>query len=185
VIQVDLPMAFGAGALLANAARRQLVAEKPSLYGRALSKVMAFHALTFLWPPLYLLVFYFGFETSHMWWHGDSVLDYPWLLPAFFIALWGANIGGFAFGASLVRQGRAAVTWWVWGAAVVFTVGWIVLQPDRTMTLGTYRDWQAGTAPWARTDPSFMYFVSFVMAFFTIALVYVYRSLWRDGESLS
>jgi len=185
MIQVDLPMAFGTGTLLANAARRQLSTGQSAHYFQALSKVVIFHSLTFLWPPLYLLVFYFGFETSHMWWHGDSVLEYPWLLPAFFLALFMASIGGFAVGARLVRQGREKMTWAIWGAAVLFTTGWIVLQPSRAMTLGTYADWQAGTAPWASTDASFMTFVIFVMGLFTAGLIYVYRLLWRDGGAPS
>lgn len=181
MIQVDLPVAFGVGSLMAHAAQRQIASGQPAAIARAFNKVVLFHSVAFMWPPLYLLVFYFGFETSHMWWHGDSVLDYPWLLPVFFLALFGANIAGFKLGARFVRAGHAGRALAVFGATSVFCTAWILLQPDRTMTLGTYRDWQAGTAPPASSDPAFMAFVWIVIVGYSAGAWLLYRALRRDA----
>lgn len=184
MIQVDLPVAFGMGSLMAHAAQRQIASAQPAAEAKAFTKVILFHSVAFMWPPLYLLVFYFGFETSHMWWHADSVLAYPWLLPAFFLALFGANIAGYALGARFVRAGRAGLALVVFGATTVFCTAWIFLQPDRTMTLGTYRDWQAGTAPAASSDPAFMTFVTVLIVGYSAGAWLLYRSLRRDGARL-
>jgi len=185
MIQVDLPVALGVGSLMAHAAQRQIASRQPAAINRAFAKVLIFHSVAFMWPPMYLLVFYFGFETSHMWWHGDSVLAYPWLLPAFFLALFAANVVGFGIGARFVTAGRATWALLLWVAMVAFTIGWIFLLPDRTMTLGTYRDWQAGVAPPGSSDPSFMTFVTVVMVGYSDGALLVYRSLRRDGAKLS
>ncbi len=181
MIQVDLPVAFGMGSLMAHAAQRQIAAGKPEPIARAFYNNMLFHSVAFMWPPLYLLVFYFGFETSHMWWTADSVLSYPWLLPAFFLALFYANIAGFKLGAHFVRAGHAGRALAVFAATTVWCTGWIFLQPDRTMTLGTYRDWQAGTAPPASSDPSFMTFVTMLIVGYSVGAALLYRSLRRDA----
>ena len=184
MIQVDIPMAFGVGSLMAHAAQKQLLTRKPDLEMQALAKVMIFHVIAFMWPPVYLLVYYFGFETSHMWWHQDSVLAYPWLFPAFFLVLFVANYFGFKLGGRFVRSGNAKRALMVFGAAVLFTTLWIVLQPDRTMTLGTYRDWQNGTAPAASSDTGFMIFVTIIIVGYTAGVWLVCRSLKRDGEQV-
>ena len=181
MIQVDLPVALGAGSLMAHAARRQIESGQAAAVNSAFTKSLIFHCIAFMWPPMYLLVFYFGFETSHMWWTADSVHAYPWLLPAFFLALFAANIAGFGLGARFVRAGRASYAFLLFLATTAFTTGWILLLPDRTMTLGTYRDWQAGTAPPGSSNPSFMVFVTVVMVGYSAGAWLVYRSLRRDG----
>ena len=177
-------MAFGVGSLMAHAAQKQLATRKAADVTRAFAKVLIFHSVAFMWPPIYLLVFYFGFETSHMWWHADSVTAYPYLLPAFFLALFAANILGWGVGARFVRAGQASRAFLVFVAAVVFTMAWIVFLPDRTMTLGTYSDWQAGTAPPASSDPSFMAFVTVVIVGYSAGAWALYRSLRRDGAAI-
>jgi hypothetical protein len=181
MIQVDLPVALGVGSLMAHAAQRQILSKQPAALNDAFAKVVIFHFVAFSWPPMYLLVFYFGFETSHMWWHEDSVLAYPWLLPVFYLALFLANLAGFAIGAKLVSAGRATWALLLWLATVLFTVGWVLLLPDRTMTIGTYRDWQAGIAPPGSSDPTFLWFVIVVMVGYSAGVWLVYRSLRRDG----
>ena len=166
---------------MAHAAQRQIASGQPAAMARALIKVVLFHCVAFMWPPLYLLVFYFGFETSHMWWTADSVLAYPWLLPAFFLALFSANIAGYELGARFVRAGHAGRALAVFGATSVFCGAWIFLQPDRTLTLGTYRDWQAGIAPPASSDQAFMTFVMVLIVGYSAGAWMLYRSLRRDG----
>jgi len=181
VIQVDLPVAFGVGSLMAHAARTQIASGQPAAVASAFNKVLVFHSVAFMWPPLYLLVFYFGFETSHMWWHADSVLAYPWLLPAFSLALFGTHVAGFQLGARFVRAGQASRALMVFGATSVFCAAWIFLQRDRTLTLGTYADWQAGIAPPASSDAAFLAFVWVLMVGYSAGAWMLYRSLRRDG----
>jgi hypothetical protein len=181
MIQVDLPVAFGMGSLMAHAAQRQIASGEAGAIARAFNKVLLFHSVAFMWPPLYLMVFYFGFETSHMWWHADSVMAYPWLLPAFFLALLGVHIAGFKLGAKFIRAGHASRALMVFGATSVFCVAWIMLQRDRTLTLGTYQDWLAGTAPAASTDSGFMAFVIALIVGYSAGAWMVYRSLRRES----
>ena len=82
MVQIDIPMAFGLGSFFAGAARDKIAAGDATACWRALAKSLVFQCLFVFWLPLYLLVNYFGFQTTHMWWHGDSLADYPWLLPA-------------------------------------------------------------------------------------------------------
>ena len=80
MVQIDVPIVFGLGCLFADAARRGLQSEEPQrrkeAFYRGLSANLVFLTLCVSWLPVYLLVFHFGFETSHMWWHRDSLRDY-------------------------------------------------------------------------------------------------------------
>ena len=181
MIQIDLPVAVGVGSLMAHAAQRQIAASVPRLPKGVLTRVIAFHCIAFAWPPMYLLIYYFGFETSHMWWHADTMWSYPWLPPTFFVALIAANIAGFALGARFVRAGKPSRALLVFAATSVFATAWVLSMPDRTMTLGTYSDWKAGIAPAASTDSTFMTFVTVVMVGYTFGATLLYRSLKRDG----
>ena len=143
MIQVDLPVAFGSGTLLAAALEHHTDARTwPYLYQRALAKNLIFQTLFALWLPVYLLVNYFGFQTSHMFWHGESLTDYPALLPVFLILYFVANIAGFQTGAWLVLQGRARLARLIFVAAFTYFALWMAFQPYRTLSLGTFDEWQ-------------------------------------------
>ena len=186
MIQVDIPIAFGAGSLLAHASQRQLLyADKHNgPIAKALMLVIIFHTMFFLWPPLYLLVYYFGFETSHMWFHGDSIMSYPWLFPVVFLVLYLMKIFGFIAGSYCVRHGRPKYALVIYVAAVAFCLGWIFLMPDRTMTIGTYAQWKAGTAPWGNSDPAFMRFVYGLIISYTLGMIWVYRAIRKAGLAI-
>ena len=82
MIQVDLPVAFGSGTLLASALEHHTGERTwPYLYQRGLARNLIFQTLFARWLPAYLLVNYFGFQTSHMFWHAESLTDYRALLP--------------------------------------------------------------------------------------------------------
>jgi hypothetical protein len=185
MIQIDLPVAVGVGSLMAHAAQQQIVSRKPGALKSVLTKVIGFHCIAFAWPPMYLLIYYFGFETSHMWWHHDTMWSYPWLPPSFFVALIAANIGGFFLGVRFVRAGHPGRALALFFATVAFATGFVLSMPDRTMTLGTYKDWAAGTAPPASSDPTFMTFVTVVMVGYTAGAWLVCRWLKREGAYLT
>ena len=56
--------------------------------------------------------------------------------------------------------------------------------PDRTMTIGTYAQWKAGTAPWGSSDPAFMRFVYGLIISYTLGLIWVYRAIRKAGLAI-
>src|SRR3954471_13722425 len=112
MVQIDIPVAFGTGSLFAAAVQKGLRSEKSAyFYQRGLTANLIFQLLLVVWLPVYLLIAHFGFQTSHMWWKGGSITEYPWLLPAFLTAYFLACLAGFHSGARLVQKGRRAAPW--------------------------------------------------------------------------
>ena len=148
MVQIDIPVAFGTASLFAAAVEQGLRSERRRyFYQRALAASLIFQLLLVVWLPVYLLIAHFGFQTSHMWWTGDSITDYPWLLPAFLTAYFVACIGGFHVGSLLVRQGRTRAVWMLFIGGFAFFGAWMAFQPYRTLTLGSYGEWQARDRP--------------------------------------
>jgi uncharacterized membrane protein YfcA len=186
MIQVDLPVAFGSGTLIAAALEgRSGVRSWPYLYQRALAWNLIFQTLFALWLPVYLLVNYFGFQTSHMFWHGASLTDYPALLPVFLILYFATNIAGFQTGAWLVRHGRARLARLIFVAAFTYFALWMAFQPSRTLTLGSFEEWQSGKAPWIWTNTWFMSVLGVGALVFFIGITAIYRSLKREAAAAS
>jgi len=186
MIQVDLPVAFGSGSLLAAALEQRTGARAwPYLYQRALAKNLIFQTLFALWLPVYLLVNYFGFQTSHMFWHAESLTDYPALLPVFLILYFVANIAGFRAGAWLVLHGRARLARLIFVAAFTYFALWMAFQPYRTLSLGTFDAWRSGTAQWIWTDTWFMSVLAVGALVFFVGIAVIYRSLKREALEAS
>jgi len=184
VLQVDLPVSFGSASLLAAALERGRGSDRwASLYQRGLATSLIFQVLFAVWLPVYLLVRYFGFQTSHMWWRGDSITDYPTLLPAFLVLYFLANLAGFHTGAWLVGRGRARTARGIFVGSFVYFAAWMALQPYRTLSLGTFQQWQAGTAPWVWTDPQFMGVLATGMVVFFAVIAWCYRALQRAAST--
>ena len=185
MVQIDIPVAFGTGSVFAAAVQNGLRSEKYSyFYQRGLAANLVFQLLLVVWLPVYLLIAHFGFQTSHMWWTGESITDYPWLLPVFLVAYFVANIGGFHVGARCVRQGRTRLPWLLFAGGFAFFGAWMAFQPYRTLTLGTYSEWEAGTAPWIWTNLGFVALLTGAMVVFFVALSVVYRRLAREAAAL-
>jgi hypothetical protein len=184
MIQVDLPFTFGTASLMAAAVERGLRSPKARYFhARALSLNLAFQGIFVIWLPVFFLVNEFGLQTSHMWFHGDSLSEYRWLLPVFISLYFATNVAGFQVGAWLSASGRAGTAKAIFWAGTVFTFAWMAVQPYRTLSLGTYAEWQAGTAPWLWTDPvlTTAVVVEFVGVF---AGIYVmYRWLTREAAT--
>lgn len=186
MVQIDIPVAFGTGSLFAAAVEQGLRSERANyFYQRALAANLLFQLFLVVWLPVYLLIAHFGFQTSHMWWTGDSITEYPALLPAFVTLYFVANVAGFHLGTHLVKRGRTRAVWMLFAGGFAFFGAWMAVQPYRTLTLGTYRDWQAGTAPWIWTDTSFVALLFGAMVTFFIALAWVYRGLQSEARSAS
>ena len=183
MVQIDIPVAFGTGGVFAAAVQQGLRSEQaPYFYLRGLAANLLFQILLVVWLPVYLLIAHFGFQTSHMWWTGSSITEYPWLLPLFLAAYFVANVAGFHVGARLVQRGRARTVWLIFAGGFAFFGAWMALQPYRTLTLGTHAEWQAGTARWIWTDMGFVSLLTGDMIFFFIMLALVYRALQREAS---
>jgi hypothetical protein len=186
MVQVDIPFCFGVGALMARAVEDGLRSERRTyFYLRGLSANLILQTLFTLWLPVYLLVSHFGFQTSHMWWHGDALSDHPTLLPAFVIAYFAASLSGYHTGAWLVVRGRSRAALGVFLAGCAFFVGWIATQPHRTLTLGTYRDWIDGRAVWIWHDQRFMMLLGSAFVLFVVALRMFYAAVQKEAREAS
>jgi hypothetical protein len=182
MVQIDIPVAFGTGGVFAAAVAQGLRSDRAAyFYQRALAANLLFQLLLVVWLPVYLLIAHFGFQTSHMWWTADSITAYPWLLPVFLAAYFLANVGGFHLGVRLVRQGRTRAVWLLFAGGFAFFGAWMALQPYRTLSLGTYAEWEAGAARWVWTEPRFLALLGGAMIVFFAALHVVYRALEREA----
>ena len=186
MVQIDIPVAFGTGSLFAAAVERGLRSEQHAyFYQRALSASLVFQLLLVVWLPVYLLINHFGFQTSHMWWRAGSITEYPWFLPVFLVVYFMANIAGFHLGARLVRGGFTRAPWLLFAGGFAFFGAWMAVQPYRTLTLGTYAEWEARAARWIWTDPGFVGLLMAAMVIFFVALHIVFRALEREARTLT
>jgi hypothetical protein len=184
MVQIDVPIAFGVGSLLADAAHKQLRAGGPEYYYRALAQNNIYQAFFFSWIPVYFLLNYFGWETTHMWWHADSISAYPFYVPIFLVVFFAAANGGFLLGSRLVRAGRLTANRIVYLGILAYSAIWIFAQVNRTFKLGTYRDWVEGRAPWFYEDRTFLFMLVFTLVVFGGGLLAFFVSLRREGRHL-
>jgi hypothetical protein len=184
MIQIDVPIAFGAGSLFADAASRQLSTGRPEYYFRAFSRNNLFQTFFFSWIPVYFLLNYFGWETTHMWWHAESVAAYPFYIPIFLVVFFAAANLGFLLGYALVKRGRLWTNRAVYLGILAYSGVWIFGQVGRTFRLGTYGEWQAGVAPWFYEDRTFLSMLIFTLLVWGIALVVFAVQLWNEGKHL-
>ena len=71
--------------------------------------------------------------------------------------------------------------WLLFVGGFAFFGAWMAFQPYRTLTLGTYAEWEAETARWIWTDPGFVALLTGAMVVFFVALRIVYRALQREA----
>jgi hypothetical protein len=184
MVQIDVPVAFGIGSLFADAANRQLGLGRAEYYYRAFSRNNLFQIFFFSWIPVYFLLNYFGWETTHMWWRADSVTVYPYYLPVFLAVFFAAANLGFVLGARLVSRGRLWTNRALYLGILVYAAAWIFGQLNRSARLGTFRDWQAGAAPWFYQDRTFLSMLVFTLVVWGIALAAFAIQLRQEGKHL-
>ncbi|MGA2738273.1 MAG: hypothetical protein ABSG65_12600 [Bryobacteraceae bacterium] len=184
MVQIDVPIALGVGSIFADAANRQLRSGRAEYRFRAFSKNILFQSFFFSWIPVYFLCNYFGWETTHMWWHAGSVSDYPYYLAIFLLLFFAAGVSGFVIGAALVAKGRLWGNRAVYIGVFVYAGIWIFGQTNSTFKLGTYQEWIEGKAPWFYTDPTFFRMLALTVAIWAIGLAVFARQLWSEGQHL-
>lgn len=185
MVQVDVPAAFGVGCVFADAARRQLQAGEPHALFRVWVQHNVYQTFFFAWIPIYFLANYFGWETTHMWWHRDSVADYPLYLPLFLLVFFLAANSGFLLGVALVRARRIKLVRGIYLGILTASAIWILAQLHNTAKLGSYAQWRAGQAPWFWQDKRFLFMLIFVMILWMSGLGGFYVKLYREGKRAS
>jgi len=185
MVQIDIPAAFGASCFLADMANRQLRLGRAEYYFHTFACTAVFQAFCFSWIPLYFLVNFFGWETTHMWWHADSVTAYPFFIPVFVLIFWLAAGLGFLTGTRLARKGRIWTNRGIWMGLGLYCLLWIFVQPDRSMRLGTYAEWEAGAAPWFYENTTFLTMFIISMVVWLAGIVYFATVLRGYGRHLA
>lgn len=154
MIQVDVPLAAAMASAAAGAARVQLRSGTREDYLHAWLATNLFLMFGFSWIPLFFLVRYFGWETTHMWWTSPGVSDHPWVIPSALVLLFACGNVGFLLGARLVRAGRDVANRVFYLGVLAASLAWMIGFYPRTLKLGSAATWQ--TAPWCYDDPAFV-----------------------------
>jgi hypothetical protein len=185
MVQIDIPIAFAAGQMLAHAAQRQLSTGRPEHYYRVLSIVNIFTGLFFAPIPIYFLVDYFEWETTYM---VDPERATRFFIPiVLFVLVLAANLG-FWLSNWLIRKGRAGIGrgiyWLIW----LYSLGWIFGNWPRSTRIGTYAQYH--TAPetmiriWEVSKDPFFWILIVTLVIFAVPLLLWMRTLSREGRSM-
>jgi hypothetical protein len=184
MVQIDVPVAFAIGSIFADAAHKQLQTGRPEYYYQTLLRNNIYQIFFFSWIPLYFLLNYFGWETTHMWWHADSVTAYPYYIPIFIVVFFLAANGGFLVGYWLVKNGHLLANRTIYIIIFIYSAIWIFGQIDRTFHLGSYAEWKSGTALWFYQDRTFLFMIIFTLVVWRVALLIFFFKLRREGKHL-
>jgi uncharacterized membrane protein len=184
MVQIDVPIALGIGSLFADAAHKQLQIGRAEYYFRTFAANNIFQIFFFSWIPVYFLMNYFGWETTHMWWEADTVDAYPYYMPVFLVVFFAAANLGFLLGNRLVRAGKLWANRAVYLGILAYSAIWILAQVDRTFKLGTYSDWVVGNAPWFYQDRTFLFMLAFTVVVWAGALAHFTLRLRAEGRHL-
>ncbi|HTV53722.1 MAG TPA: hypothetical protein VMI06_02285, partial [Terriglobia bacterium] len=134
--------------------------------------------------PLYFLLNYFGWETTHMWWNADSVLAYPYFVPILVVVFFGVANLGFVLGKVLVSKNHLWTNRFVYLGISVYALIWVFGQTSRTFHLGNHTQWEQGIRPYFYQDHTFLWMFIFSMVVWLVGLAGFALSLWRGGRSL-
>jgi hypothetical protein len=184
MVQIDVPIAFAIGSFFADGASKQLRFGRPEYYYRAMWKNNIYQIFFFSWIPLYFLLNYFGWETTHMWWDADSVDAYPYFVPIFMVVFFAAGNAGFLLGKSLVSGAHLIANRAVYLGIVAYALVWVFAQTRRTFRLGNHTQFEQGNSPLFYQDPTFLRMFIFTMVVWGVGLAIFFLSLWRAGKHL-
>jgi hypothetical protein len=184
MVQIDVPVAFGIGSLFADAAAKQLRFGRPEYYYRAIWKHNIFQIFFFSWVPLYFLMNYFGWETTHMWWKADSIDAYPYFVPIFVVVFFGAANAGFLLGRRLVIRGHLVLNRFVYLGTGLYALIWTFAQTHRTFRLGTYAQFERGQSPLFYQDCTFLRMLVFTLVVWAGGIAVFAIGLWLEGKHL-
>jgi hypothetical protein len=183
VVQIDIPIAFAVGQMLADAASRQLSTGRPEPYYRALAMTNIFMGLFFAPIPIYFLVDYFGWETTYMC---DPTRVTRFFVPLVLFALFLAANLGFWLSNALIRKGRAGIGRMIYVLIWLYSFGWIFGNWPRSTRIGTYAQYHTArdtmTRIWEVSKDPFFFILIATLVIFAVPLVLFMRQL-RHQES--
>ena len=184
MVQIDIPIAFAVGQMLADAANRQLTTGRPEPYYRTLAWANIFTGLFFAPIPIYFLVDYFGWETTYMV-NPERATRFFVPIVLFFLFL-AANLG-FLLSNWLIRKGRATVGRIIYILIWVYALAWIVGNWPRSTRIGTYAQYQTARDTMARAweisrDPFLFILIATLVIFFVPLVLFIMR-LRREASS--
>lgn len=183
MVQVDVPMAFAVGAYFAEVAGKKLQDGDPAARRLLHLRNNLFQIFFFGWIPVYFLVNNFGWETTHMWWHEESVASYPLYVAVFIVVFFAAANLGAILGAKLVSSGQRQANRVAFILPVVFSAIWIFAQTPSTLRLGSYAEWKTGNAPWFYEDKMFLFMIIFTLILWAGGLVAFTLMFRRDASA--
>jgi hypothetical protein len=184
MVQIDIPIAFAVGQMLADAASLQLKTGRPEPYYQTLAFTNIFTALFFAPIPVYFLIGYFGWETTYMV-DPDQVTRF--FIPiVLFIVILAANLG-FWLSNALIQKGRDRVGRMIYVLIWIYSLAWILGNWPRSTRIGTYAQYHTARDMMARAwevskDP-FLFILIVTLVIFAVPLVLFMRSLRRRGVS--
>ena len=184
MVQIDIPIAFAVGQMLADAANRQLSTGKPAARYRALALTNIFTGLFFAPIPIYFLVDYFGWETTYM---VDPERLTRFFIPiVLFVLMLAANLG-FGLSDLLIRKGRRAVGRVIYLLIWIYALAWILGNWPRSTRLGTYMQYHTARDTMARAwevskDP-FLFILIATLVIFFVPLVLFMKRVRREPNS--
>jgi hypothetical protein len=183
VVQIDIPIAFAVGQMLADAASRQLSTGRPEPYYRTLAMTNIFMGLFFAPIPVYFLVDYFGWETTYMC---DPARVTRFFVPIVLVVLFLAANLGFWLSNALIRKGHAGIGRMLYVLIWIYSLGWIFGNWPRSTRIGSYTQYY--TAPdtmlriWEISKDPFFFILLATLVIFAVPLLLLMRHL-RHQES--
>jgi hypothetical protein len=178
VVQIDIPIAFAVGQMLADAANQQLSTGRPEPYYRTLAITNIFMGLFFAPIPIYFFVDYFGWETTYMC---DPARVTRFFIPIVLFALFLAANLGFWLSNALIRKGRAGIGRVIYGLIWIYSLGWIFGNWPRSTRLGTYAQYHTAldtmTRIWEVSKDPFFFILIATLVIFGVPLLLLMKYL--------
>jgi hypothetical protein len=180
MVQIDIPIAFAVGQMLADAANQQLKTAQPAPYFRALAYTNIFTGLFFAPIPIYFLVDYFGWETTYMC---NPIGLTRFFIPiVLFAVMLAANLG-FWLSNGLIRKGHDVVGRVIYVLIWIYSLAWILGNWPRATRLGTYAQYQSApdtmVRVWEVSKDPFLFILIATLIIFFVPLVLFIWSLRR------
>jgi len=177
VVQIDIPIAFAVGQMLADAASHQLRTGRPEPYYRTLAYTNLFTGLFFAPIPIYFLVDYLGWETTYM--YDPDYLTRFFIPIVLFVLILAANLG-FWLSNALIQKDRAWIGRIIYIVIWLYSLGWILGNWPRATRIGDYTQYHTARETMARAwevskDP-FLFILFATLIIFAVPLVLF---IWR------
>jgi hypothetical protein len=182
VVQIDIPIAFAVGQMLADAASHQLRTGRPEPYYRTLAFTNIFTGLFFAPIPIYFLVDYLGWETTYM--YDPDRLTRFFIPIVLFVLILAANLG-FLLSNALIQKGRAWIGRIIYIVIWIYSLGWIFGNWPRSTRIGTLAQYHTAreTMPriWEVSKDPFFFILIATLVIFAVPLVLFMRRLRRES----